>query len=219
MKGVLLSITSRAHLATIPSISRWLDTRMASQSTLEAIQNDLVLVPDIISIEEETSLLGEIEPLFKRMRYESSHIDHVIKQYREITASNKQDKLPVLTRIVRDRIYPLLHDRAKNFLPLHILDLAQDGAIGPHLDHLDYSGNIIGALSLLSDRIIRFHHVKNTQDEFEMLVPRRSFYLQTDTLRYSYTHEVCPNAPEPSFNGALYDVGRRISIMVRNPHE
>lgn len=39
--------------------------------------------PDVITADEEQALLGELEPVFRRKRYEKGHWDSVIEDYKE----------------------------------------------------------------------------------------------------------------------------------------
>lgn len=45
------------------------------------LEKDLILIEDFISPEEETSLLNEIEPYMKKLRYEYDHWDDVNKTF------------------------------------------------------------------------------------------------------------------------------------------
>ncbi len=45
----------------------------------------------------------------------------------------------------------------------HLVDLAADGHINPHVDNVKFSGGIIAGLSLLSGRIMRLERVKECQ--------------------------------------------------------
>lgn len=42
-----------------------------------AVQHDMQVLPNFISEQEEASLLGELEPVLKKMRYEFDHWDNV----------------------------------------------------------------------------------------------------------------------------------------------
>lgn len=42
-----------------------------------AVQRDMQVLPDFISEHEEASLLAELEPVLKKMRYEFDHWDNV----------------------------------------------------------------------------------------------------------------------------------------------
>lgn len=42
-----------------------------------AVQRDMQVLPDFVSEQEEASLLAELEPVLKKMRYEFDHWDNV----------------------------------------------------------------------------------------------------------------------------------------------
>lgn len=72
---------------------------------------------------------------------------------------------------------------------------------------------MIAALSLLSDRVIRFRNSKNIDDIVDIMVPSRSIYLQKDSLRYEYTHEILKDG---FFLGKHYISDRRLVIILRD---
>jgi alkylated DNA repair dioxygenase AlkB len=62
--------------------------------------------------------------------------------------------------------------------PWHALDLLSGGRIGFHVDHLEYSGEWIGGLCLLSSAVMQFRHHQYPERQASALLPRRCFYLQ-----------------------------------------
>lgn len=200
-----------------------------------AIKRDMIIVEDFISEAEEQSLIAEAEKSLKRMRYEYDHWDDAIHGYRE---TEKVDWLPE-NRILFDRVrqYAFVSDVMPH---VHILDLAKDGIIKPHVDSSRYCGTTIAGLSLLTDCIMRLKRVDeikyvqpkmdddsvspNKSDDgkpaieydyfVDALLRRRSLYVMKDTARYNFTHEVLPTNAE--FNGMGVEKGRRISIICRN---
>ena len=97
----------------------------------------------------------------------------------------------------------------------------------PHVDNLGASGSWILGLVLGDTRALRFEHVEDPSDVFELLVPSGSVYIQRydytssriaiskrirDTLRYSYKHAVLGRG---NLNGVQYGGGQRLSIMIR----
>lgn len=127
---------------------------------------------------------------------------------------------------------------------MHIIDLAADGIIKPHVDSSRYCGNTIAGLSLLTDCIMRLKRVdeneykQNTFDqdqsgaqndtkeierneekqEFnyfaDILLRRRSLYIMKDSARYKFSHEVL--VTKSKFRGSEVVKNRRISIICRN---
>lgn len=201
------------------------------------IERDMLIIDDFISEAEEKSLLAEAEKSLKRMRYEYDHWDDAIHGYREM---EKVDWLPE-NRILFNRVREYAFD--SDIMPhVHILDLAKDGIIKPHVDSSRYCGTTIAGLSLLTDCIMRLKRVdekkyvqpkmgedsrtptENKTDDsrpsveythfVDALLRRRSLYVMKNTARYNFTHEVL--ATNSKFNGVEVEKGRRISIICRN---
>lgn len=202
------------------------------------VKRDMIVVNDFISESEEQSLVAEAEKSLKRMRYQYDHWDDAIHGYREM---EKVDWLPE-NRLLFERVRRFAFET--DIMPhVHILDLAKDGIIKPHVDSSRYCGTTIAGLSLLTDCIMRLRRVdekkyeqpkigeanaspsrNNGPDDEEAaskyehyvdaLLRRRSLYVMKDTARYNFTHEVL--APNAEFNGCPVDKGRRISIICRN---
>lgn len=195
---------------------------------------DMCLYEDFISVDEEQTLMTEVEQVTKRMRYEYDHWDDAIHGYRETERKNWYPQ----NRLVLDRVGKFAFD-TKVMPFVHILDLAKDGVIKPHVDSSRYCGNIIAGLSLLTDCIMRLRRVDETKyyqgskdagqiqikadsgnsgGEFDyyadILLKRRSLYVMRDSARYKFTHEVL--APGALFKGAPVDKDRRVSIICRN---
>ena len=60
----------------------------------------------------------------------------------------------------------------------HILHLASDGEILPHIDNLQASGTWILGVSLGAERIMRMEGTDGRTDSFDVLLPSGSVYLQ-----------------------------------------
>ncbi|XP_073994189.1 alpha-ketoglutarate-dependent dioxygenase alkB homolog 7, mitochondrial isoform X3 [Rhodnius prolixus] len=101
---------------------------------------------------------------------------------------------------------------------VHVLDLAENGYIKPHVDSVRFCGRTIAGLSLLTDSIMRLISEKD-QMSVDILVSRRSLYIMRDFVRYNFTHEILPNEISV-FKGKKITKGRRISLICRsNPKE
>ncbi|TCD66682.1 hypothetical protein EIP91_001036 [Steccherinum ochraceum] len=87
----------------------------------------------------------------------------------------------------------------------HILHLASDGEILPHVDNIEASGSWILGVSLGATRTMRLRNTQDAQDTFECELPSGSVYLQKDTTRYGYEHSILKGSG-----------GQRLSIMIRN---
>ncbi|XP_055604036.1 alpha-ketoglutarate-dependent dioxygenase alkB homolog 7, mitochondrial [Uranotaenia lowii] len=190
-------------------------------------QTDMTVIPNFITEAEEKSLLEELEPYLKRMRYEFDHWDDAIHGYRE---TERKHWFPT-NRVVFDRLKTTAF-QGETLPHVHVLDLAKEGVIKPHVDSVRYCGNIIAGISLLTDsvmRMVRTNDEKQTNAEYrqvfetnrddmywsDVLLTRRSLYIMRDSARYKYTHEIL--AGEDSlFKHKKVDKGRRISIICRN---
>lgn len=167
---------------------------------------------DFISEDEERSLVTEVEPYLKRLKYEHDHWDDAINGYRE---TEKRDWSPE-NRAALQRM------RALAFAPddvqleyVHVLDVMPDGVIRPHIDSVRFCGSTIAALSLLSSGVLRLTHHKDKTHFADVLLARRSMYIMQSAARYDYTHELLPN-DQSLFKGQKVERTRRISVICRS---
>uniref|UniRef100_A0A0M3INN6 Alpha-ketoglutarate-dependent dioxygenase alkB homolog 7, mitochondrial n=1 Tax=Ascaris lumbricoides TaxID=6252 RepID=A0A0M3INN6_ASCLU len=127
----------------------------------DLISRSCSVIPDFITEKEERSLLNEIEPHMKRLRYEKSHWDNAIHLYREREQRRwSEENEPIIQR-VRDKSFKK-GDAHLSYV--HILDLHKDGVIKPHIDSVRYCGDVISGMCLLSDAVLRLRH-KDRKDE------------------------------------------------------
>ncbi|KAJ7582647.1 hypothetical protein C8J56DRAFT_955350 [Mycena floridula] len=141
--------------------------------------------------------------------WQSGHYDGVIVNYREMHLTSWPDDIPDLSPIL-ERLHSLLPK--KDHIQTHLLHLASNGYILPHVDNVGASGTWIFGASLGAERILRMQGPDASQD-FDVLLPSGSVYLQRDSLRYQYRHSI-PQAG--SFLGRELDGGQRVSIMIRD---
>ncbi|XP_032290726.1 alpha-ketoglutarate-dependent dioxygenase alkB homolog 7, mitochondrial isoform X2 [Drosophila virilis] len=194
------------------------------------------IVPDFISEAEEKQLHEEIEPYMSRLRYEFDHWDDAIHGFRETERKKWYPKNRELLERVRQVAFN------GEIMPyVHILDLAPDGVIKPHVDSTRYCGNTISGISLLSDSVMRLvrtdaeKYLQNSsnastedtsyrqqpeallENNFyaDLFLPRRSLYIMSHTARYNFTHEILGNE-HSKFLGNPVKKTRRISIICRN---
>ncbi|EDW19478.1 alpha-ketoglutarate-dependent dioxygenase alkB homolog 7, mitochondrial isoform X1 [Drosophila mojavensis] len=199
-------------------------------------EQDMRIVPDFISEAEEKQLHEEIEPYMSRLRYEFDHWDDAIHGFRETERKKWYPK----NRELLERVREVAFNGA--IMPyVHILDLAADGVIKPHVDSVRYCGNTISGISLLSDSVMRLVRIdpqkyqqNGSSDSAEdtayrqqpaallennfyadLLLPRRSLYIMSHTARYNFTHEILANE-HSKFLGNPVPKTRRISIICRN---
>ncbi|XP_077980960.1 alpha-ketoglutarate-dependent dioxygenase alkB homolog 7, mitochondrial-like [Glandiceps talaboti] len=170
---------------------------------------------DFITEDEEQSLSKEIDTYMKRLRYEYDHWDDAIHGYRETEFSRWSQRNSQIIQRVRDIAFP---DNVAQLSQVHVIDLAKDGYIKPHIDSVRFCGNTITGLSLLSPSIMRLVHDKNKHIQIDVLLHPRSLYIMRDTVRLDYTHEILQDS-ESYFKGQHVPRDRRLSIMCRNEPE
>ncbi|KAH8273433.1 hypothetical protein KR018_000135 [Drosophila ironensis] len=176
-----------------------------------AFKKDMQVLPDFITTEEEEQLLLEIEPHMKRLPYEANHWDEAIHGYREA----ERRTWSAGNRVVLERISQLAFGgRAMPFV--HILDLAESGVIKPHVDSTRFCGNTIAGLSLLSDSVMRLVRAEQGLSySADLLLPRRSLYVMTQSARFLFTHEIL-DRHQSIFAGESVSRRRRLSVICRN---
>jgi len=175
-------------------------------------ESDLRVMEDIITEDEERVVADEGMKILKRRRYEEDHWDQVIVKFKEMERSRWSTE----TKRVLDRIReaPILPQGLSYFPAVHVIDLAEDGYIKPHVDSIKFSGRVVAGVSLLSPSIMRFKE-EHGESVIDALLPRRSFYMMTDRVRYHYTHEILPGV-QVFRNEFPVNRTRRISIMLRD---
>jgi len=82
------------------------------------------------------------------------------------------------------------------WLPVHVLDLAADGYITPHVDSVKFSGDLVCGVSLLSSAVMTLApegppEIASAFDaKARLYLPRRSLYVLSGNARYHFTHSV-----------------------------
>uniref|UniRef100_UPI00359018F9 alpha-ketoglutarate-dependent dioxygenase alkB homolog 7, mitochondrial-like isoform X1 n=1 Tax=Myxine glutinosa TaxID=7769 RepID=UPI00359018F9 len=166
---------------------------------------------EFVSLREEQILLDEVEPSFRKMKYQFDHWDDAIHGYHEI----EREKWSAEAASLLHRVCETAFGTRSEVSPLiHILDLDAHGYIKPHVDSIKFCGNTIAGLSLLSTCVMRFVH-EGTAEQMDMLLKRRSFYIMRDKVRYKFTHEILKNE-ESYYEGKHIPRSRRIAIICRN---
>lgn len=110
---------------------------------------------DFITTEEEDKLVQFLDPTLQKKEYSKSHFDSVICNYKEHLLShtiiNQNEFLSNIFQRVKDKICA----EGIELEFVHVLDIAEDGFIAPHVD-TDFTGGIVAGLTLLSDAVITF---------------------------------------------------------------
>ncbi|CAK9826999.1 Alpha-ketoglutarate-dependent dioxygenase alkB homolog 7, mitochondrial [Anthophora retusa] len=177
----------------------------------EELDSTMQIFSNFITVEEENSLMQEIEPYIKRLRYEEAHWDDAIHSYRETEKSKWNESNVKIINKIREKAFP---KGISQLSLIHILDLAPEGWIKPHVDSIKFCGEIIAGLSLLTDSVMRLTLLENETLYKDFLLPRRSLYIMSGTARYDYNHEILKNE-KSYFKGQHILKGRRVSVICR----
>eukprot|EP01036_Dinobryon_divergens_P028314 gene28314-37245_t len=119
---------------------------------------DLQLLLNVINEKEESILVGYLSSLLSRKKYQGNHWDDVISEYKEIELQRKSatpDVLAIIDNIQNVIAKSQEHAATKfraEFMQPHVIDLAGNGHIAPHVDSIKFSGDMIAGISLLSTR-------------------------------------------------------------------
>ncbi|KAF7311546.1 2OG-FeII-Oxy-2 domain-containing protein [Mycena kentingensis (nom. inval.)] len=140
--------------------------------------------------------------------FQEGHFDGVIKNYREMHLSSwPVPEFPELSPII-ERLHSVLPSQDTQ---THLLHLASDGEIHPHVDNLEASGKWICGVSLGAERLLRLENDEG--DEHSLLLPSGSVYIQRDDLRFNYKHSILVGG---KYEGRELAGGQRVSIMIRD---
>ncbi|KII88669.1 hypothetical protein PLICRDRAFT_41874 [Plicaturopsis crispa FD-325 SS-3] len=229
--------------STVQSNKRCVSNFIDFKTNAAIAPRDYALYPDFFSVPEQTLLLSaalqklnsaESARFRKRRRtfesaikhdpssssmqslflpdefyeFQQGHYDGVIHNYREMHVSSWPDipELPPLLARLR-QLHPDVDTQT------HLLHLASDGEILPHVDNVEASGTWILGVSLGAERVMRIESVEESGESFDILLPSGSVYLQKDSVRFQYKHSIWKKA---SFKGRHIEGGQRVSIMVRD---
>merc|ERR1719400_522518 len=178
------TFSSRQLISYEPESSEW------NQDLRENLEISLKIIPNFITEKDEDSLVKEVEPHLKRLVYEKNHWDEAIIGFRETERKNWNNvNSEVIQRLRQNAFKP----DVKHLPHVHVLDLAEDGHIKPHIDSPRYCGDTVAVLSLLSDCILKLVNAQMKDYSVKFLVPRRSLYVMSGPSRYDYTHEILAN--------------------------
>ncbi|THV07935.1 hypothetical protein K435DRAFT_772272 [Dendrothele bispora CBS 962.96] len=118
-------------------------------------------------------------------------------------------EVPELSPVLK-RLHSLLPSQDTQ---THLLHLASNGEILPHIDNIESSGSWILGVSLGGDRILRMQDCSEPDKMFEVLLRSGSVYIQRNALRYQYKHSILKRR---SFDDIAIGDGQRLSIMIRD---
>mmetsp|Transcript_11683 Transcript_11683/g.17559 ORF Transcript_11683/g.17559 Transcript_11683/m.17559 type:complete len:217 (+) Transcript_11683:17-667(+) len=192
----------------------------------EIFTADLQVIPEVLSLSNESTLVKYFTEILKRKKYEGNHWDDVISQYKEMEL--QKSSLPVEVENILSVLRNKIIDSQKksddpcigNFLEPHVIDLSKSGHIAPHVDSVKFSGDLIAGVSLFSLRTMILMPSNGLGDPILLPLAPRSLYILRRRYRYEYTHEIIgpdtikkwPNISE--IQHLTFD--RRISVIFRN---
>eukprot|EP00093_Oithona_nana_P003168 03168.XXX_86801_87785_1 [CDS] Oithona nana genome sequencing. len=178
----------------------------------DELESSFVVINDFINEAEESALIKEVEPHLKRLVYEKDHWDEAIVGFRE----TERKQWNQVNSVIIDKLRKAAFKPEDKYLPyVHVLDLAEDGHIKPHIDSPRFCGDTVAVLSLLSDSVMKLVHEKSKDYQTKYLIPRRSLYIMRGSSRYDFTHEILSNE-DSVINDQKVMKTRRISIVCRN---
>ncbi|KAF9517903.1 hypothetical protein BS47DRAFT_1290337 [Hydnum rufescens UP504] len=158
--------------------------------------------------------------------FEEGHFDGVIKFYREMhltswppdeSLTSTVSAVPPLSSIVA-RLHALFmsHVSARSqrrpALQTHLLHLASNGAIFPHVDNVEASGGTIMGVSLGAERVMRLVRRRRESPEYQSKLEVMPPSFDVDEIRYTYDHSILATA---IFKGRNIEAGQRLSVMIR----
>ncbi len=177
--GLLSAVSFKASFCQFSTPSYLIEASDAQ--TREIMQKYMLVKPDFITDSEESTILDEVEPYMRKLRYEFDHWDNAIHGYRE----TERKSWSVANQLILNRVKTFAFDNFnsgnKNATSLlshvHVLDLHEDGYIKLHVDSTRFCGNTIAGLSLLSDCVMRLESEKEKGKWAKVLLKRRSLYI------------------------------------------
>ncbi|KAI6043134.1 hypothetical protein EDC04DRAFT_2866489 [Pisolithus marmoratus] len=141
--------------------------------------------------------------------FQKGHYDNVIRDYREMHLSSWGELQTLDLSRILNRLHTLYPSENTQ---THILHLASEGEILPHIDNVLSSGTWILAVSLGAARVLHMEEANtHAPRKFDVLLTSGSVYLQRDDVRYHWKHSLI--RPHESMASAH---GQRVSIVVRD---
>jgi len=208
-------VTNVSELILEPSQTKFSYSKNFPEDLKQKFSNSFLIYENFVTPEEEENMMIEFEKHFKRHLYEKDHWDNAIAKFRE-TEKKFFNKIntPVIERM-RTLAFPMEGKHSKVLPYTHVLDLAEDGYIKPHVDSVRFCGDRVVVVSLLSDSVAKFRLEKDKEILVDVVIPRLSLYIMKGESRYDFTHEILKDE-ESYFEGEYVKKGRRISVIRRN---
>lgn len=174
------------------------------------------LIQNYVSDAEETNLWNDLDKLpwvvdFSRKLQYYGYRNERTKPYHLVPIKEEiPDCMDFLTnKIMEDKLVFKTPDQ------VIINDYEPGQGIKPHFDRKDYFNNTIIGVSLGSDCLMEFTHVKEG-NKVSVFIPRKSLYILEDEARYDWHHGIPGRKTDKLGNGNVLTRKRRISITYRN---
>lgn len=137
----------------------------SSADTLSALKKGFALYENYLSLGQQQSLVAECFSALKKMSWSVDHFDSAIVNYREITLREEVlQKLPALRCLVKDVVQPEFFRPPAIIQDPHVLHLASNGFIKPHLDSVPPKGLSPIFTILLSFIVLRRYYSGDLTD-------------------------------------------------------
>lgn len=150
--------------------------------------DDIVLVENFLSAEEEVEVLSHIKPLdnYKKGKKRNSIRRYGKPYYRNGVISEiiPDHLLVVAKKMMEEKFVPSMaeHVTINEYYP-------GENLISAHIDN-EESGELITVVSLLADTTMIFK--RKGEDDREILLPGRSLLQLKGEMRWKWTHETTP---------------------------
>jgi alkylated DNA repair dioxygenase AlkB len=190
-------------------------SEMVASSDL--LPEGLIIMPDFISIADETALVAEIDgpegpawgdELRRRVKHFGFRYNY---KSRAISMSDKIDDIPRWARGCADRLIENGHfESAPDQLIVNEYEPGQ--GISSHIDRASCFGPVVASLSLLSDVVMDFESADGAK--VSALLPSRSMLVLSGPARYAWKHGIAARKRD-SISGIDLRRQRRLSLTYR----
>jgi alkylated DNA repair dioxygenase AlkB len=140
----------------------------------------------------------------------------------EISEGDDAEVTLALLKRIRDSVDAAHHKALDWKSVFHAVDISSRGEIGPHVDSIKFSAEVVASLSLLSTRVAEFKRdngvsTPEAPDSVRVLLPPGSVFAVTGVSRYEYAHAILGGEiPHPEETGEVVKAKRRISVIQRD---
>lgn len=133
-KSIIRNITlttQQTQDVEVPSYFSLCDKLAKDHKQADSLINTMTVFDNFLSEDEENSLMNELDPYMKKLRYEFDHWDDAIHGYRETERLKWNEANMKIIERVRKLAFP---PEVAPIKYVHILDLDKNGWIKAHID-------------------------------------------------------------------------------------